>query len=88
MEISFGKKMDFDMNVAGGAQASRSAAVSGKADALRTAANLTVTGSVAGIDRTEPAADIPDAALARDDALGRLVDSAFDLPPPPMPVFA
>ena len=28
--------------------------------------------------------DVPDAALSRDDALGRLVNAAFSLPPPPM----
>lgn len=33
------------------------------------------------------AAEIPDAALARDDALGKLVGKAFNLPPPPMPSF-
>ena len=34
------------------------------------------------------AAEIPDSALSRDDALGRLVGAAFNLPPPPMPDFA
>ena len=34
------------------------------------------------------AAEIPAAALSRDDALGRLVGEAFNLPPPPMPDFA
>ena len=33
------------------------------------------------------AAEIPDAALSRDDALGRLVGEAFSLPPPQMPSF-
>ena len=32
------------------------------------------------------AAEIPDSALDRDDALGRLVSAAFNLPPPPFPV--
>ncbi len=31
--------------------------------------------------------DIPDTALSRQDALGKLVNSAFNLPPPPMPQF-
>ena len=34
------------------------------------------------------AAEIPDAALTRDDALGKLIGSAFNLPPPPPPDFA
>ena len=37
---------------------------------------------------SEPTADIPDAALSRDDDLGKLVNSVFNLPPPPMPSFA
>ncbi|MBR4674256.1 MAG: hypothetical protein IKP00_07310 [Victivallales bacterium] len=31
--------------------------------------------------------DIPEAALSREDALGKLVSSAFNFPPPPMPNF-
>lgn len=42
----------------------------------------------ANIASSEPVADVPDEALARDDALGRLMNAAFDLPPPPMPAFA
>jgi len=37
---------------------------------------------------SEPVADVPDVALDRDDALGKLVNAAFNLPPPPMPAFA
>lgn len=29
---------------------------------------------------------VPDSALDRDDLLGRLVNAAFNLPPPPIPV--
>ena len=32
--------------------------------------------------------DIPEAALSRDDDLGKLIGRAFNLPPPPMPAFA
>ena len=42
----------------------------------------------ASLASAEPVADIPDVALSRDDALGRLVGAAFNLPPPPMPAFA
>lgn len=37
---------------------------------------------------SEPVADVPAAELSREDGLGRLVSSAFNLPPPPMPQFA
>ena len=33
------------------------------------------------------AATLPDTALSRDDDLGLLITTAFDLPPPPMPTF-
>ena len=40
------------------------------------------------ISSSEPVADVPDAALDRDDALGKLMNAAFNLPPPPMPTFS
>ena len=39
------------------------------------------------LQRSEPVSEVPEAALSRDDALGRLVNSAFSLPAPPMPEF-
>jgi len=36
---------------------------------------------------SEPIMEVPSSALARDDALGRLVNAAFNLPPPPAPQF-
>ena len=42
----------------------------------------------AGLASAEPVADVPEAELSRDDALGKLVNSAFSLPAPPMPSFA
>jgi hypothetical protein len=39
------------------------------------------------LNSCEPVADIPDAALSRDDELGKLVSHAFNLPPPAMPLF-
>ena len=39
---------------------------------------------VSGADATEA---VPESALRRDDALGRLFSAAFALPPPPMPAF-
>lgn len=49
---------------------------------------VTFTNAPAGLASAEPVADVSDAALNRDDALGKLVNSAFNLPPPPMPAFA
>ena len=40
------------------------------------------------LEKSEPLAEVPDAALSRDDELGKLVSTAFNLPPPPMPNFA
>jgi len=37
-----------------------------------------------GLAAAEPVADIPDAALSRDDALGKLVNSVFNLQAPPV----
>ena len=36
---------------------------------------------------SEPVAEVPAAELSRDDALGKLVASVYNLPPPPMPAF-
>jgi len=44
--------------------------------------------TVDALHNSEPVAEVPDAALSRDDALGNLVKAAFNLPPPPMPAFA
>jgi len=41
----------------------------------------------ANVAVSEPVADVPDAALDRDDTLGKLMNAAFNLPPPPMPAF-
>ena len=50
-------------------------------------APLTITQTAASPEDISAAA-IPESALTRTDALGQLVASAFDLPPPPMPNFA
>lgn len=39
------------------------------------------------LGKSEPLVEVPDAALSRDDELGRLVSAAFNLPTPPMPEF-
>ena len=50
------------------------------------AAPLTITEAVASREDVEAAA-IPESALSRDDDLGKLMNKAFNLPPPPMPTF-
>ena len=53
-----------------------------------TSANFEVKASTLdALGKSEPLADVPDAALSRDDELGKLVSAAFNLPPPPMPEF-
>ena len=53
----------------------------------RATTNLEITTGAAGLESSEPVADVPASALERNDALGNLVNSAFNLPPPPMPAF-
>ncbi len=54
----------------------------------RHASNLTIGMRDADpVSGGEPVAEIPNDAISRDDALGKLVSSAFSLPPPPMPAF-
>ena len=55
--------------------------------AERPASNLEITTRAGGLVDAEPVAEVSDADLRRDDALGKLVNAAFDLPPPPMPSF-
>ena len=43
--------------------------------------------AIDALRNSEPVAEVPDAALSRDDALGNLVKAAFNLPPPAMPAF-
>ena len=57
------------------------------ANVARTASNLTIGEGPAGLASAEPVADVPEAALTRDDDLGKLMEKAFNLPPPPMPNF-
>ncbi len=54
---------------------------------VRQAQDLSISHSAAAPEDVSAAA-IPAEALTRDDALGKLVGSAFALPPPPMPNFS
>ena len=46
-----------------------------------------LTVSEARISGADGVDAVPESALRRDDALGRLFSAAFSLPPPPMPAF-
>ena len=48
---------------------------------------VTITNALRGVSSAEPVFDVPDSALSRDDALGKLVTAAFNFQPPPMPAF-
>ena len=81
--------MDFgrlDANAVGAGSetkgAERTDARRGKQDAVTFA-----KAQPAGLTSSEPVGEVPDTALLRDDALGKLVSAAFNLPPPPMPAF-
>lgn len=46
------------------------------------------SGQSAGLASAEPVGKVPEEALSRDDELGKLMNAAFNLPPPPMPTFS
>ena len=70
----------FDTNAVGAAKET-----STESEASRLKSNLTIGKEVAGLASAEPTANVPESALTRDDELGKLVNSAFCLPAPPMP---
>ena len=55
--------------------------------ASRPASSLEITSGVGGIASAEPTAEVPESELRRDDALGNLVNSAFNFQAPPLPDF-
>ena len=55
--------------------------------ASRLSPNITIGMGPEALASAEPTVDVPDSALSRDDDIGRLVNAAFSLPPPPMPDF-
>lgn len=68
------------------ANATESAAKGSKVSA---GASLNVrSSSVDVLKGSEPTAEVPESALTRDDDLGKLLSSAFNLAPPPMPNFS
>ena len=83
MDISFNSNFSSRLDAIGGAQ---NTVPAGKAKEAAARPDLTITQSAAAPEEVSAAA-IPDSALARDDALGKLVSAAFTLPAPPMPQF-
>ncbi len=87
MDINItGNKGSFDALKFAGLEASTQNLQTSKLPTTQSPATLTVTEQTATPEDIAAAA-ITDAALSRDDALGKLVSSAFALPPPPMPNF-
>lgn len=90
MEINFGNMMNTAVGM--GREASGAADVgagrdaSGGRAATRLQASLTITRATPSAEEIAAAA-IPDSVLTRDDDLGKLIDAAFNLPPPRMPEF-
>lgn len=78
-----------NMNSIGASRLSGSAAPEAQASRNEApdAPSLKITHAVASPEDIT-AAGIPESALVRDDALGKLVCEAFSLAPPPMPDFA
>lgn len=56
-------------------------------ETARNAASPALVVTDAHVDALDTTESIPDSALRRDDALGRLFAAAFTLPAPPMPAF-
>ncbi len=71
----------FDANAVGSGGEAKGANREAKDAVVFTSARPTSLAS------SEPVADVSDAALRRDDELGKLVGAAFNLPPPAMPSF-
>ena len=91
MEINLGKSFGSNMGVTTGTAGEGVAGarhLAGDAShGTRSVSNLTIGEGIAALSSAEPTADVPDAALRRDDDLGNLVNAVFNLPPPPMPNF-
>ena len=92
MEINLGKNLGGNIGVrpettGAGVENVQGTKATDTSHVSRLTANLTIGEGTGGISSAEPTAKVPDAALSRDDDLGRFVNSAFNLPPPPMPNF-
>ena len=89
MEINLTNRMNTDFGIgrdslsATAVNAGREAQEASRAS--RPTSGIDMPARADGLAAAEPVMDIPDAAIVRDDALGKFVNSVFNLPPPPMP---
>ena len=89
MEINLTNRMNTDLGI-GRDSLSATTVNAGRetqeaSRASRPTSGIDVPARIDGLAAAEPVMDIPDAAIVRDDALGKFVNSVFNLPPPPMP---
>jgi len=91
MEINLGSNIGGNIGMRNDSSGANVGNVGGKtSDASllsRLSNNLTVGKGVDALASAEPTAEVPESALTRDDALGKLVNSAFAFEAPPMPTF-
>lgn len=91
MEINFNSGVNWsnvDAHKVEG-QAANATESAAKGAKVSTGASLNVrSSSVDVLKGSEPTAEVPESTLTRDDDLGKLLSSAFNLAPPPMPNFS
>jgi len=86
--VEFGPKgSDFDAAAKPLGTQAATASTTARANACKPSITAARRQSIETLRDSEPVANVPDSALSRDDALGKLVNSAFSLPPPVMPTF-
>jgi len=89
MEINFGNNLGGNMGV----RPETAATHVEKSEAPRTSrvpcltSGLAVENGLDALASAEPTGAVPESELRRDDALGKLVDLAFNFPAPPLPKF-
>ena len=87
MEINFNTGVNWAAAASRSTESQSVAATGAKTQEVRTERDKGV--SEADILRgSEPTAEVPEAALRRDDDLGKLINSIFNMPAPPMPDFS
>ena len=80
-------KMDISFNPRSTPVATPAATPPPDAASAKEAGRAALTVTSARVSGDEAVEAVPESALRRDDALGRLFSAAFTLPPPPMPAF-
>jgi hypothetical protein len=88
MEISFNSNFGVRQESFDAGSVGKGSDTQGATRAAGLSSNLTVGDRAAELSSAEPVADVPESALMRDDELGNLVSSAFNLPAPPPPPFS